>query len=127
MNRWHIDPSYFPVSLILKNQKPLFLLLWNQELIATLLDKLLGKLLWITRTNWSSTQTVWSLLEGTILIGWYRNGNRKNHPPTCKLRAGGFALCDRKSYECLSASFPAFYLVVSRKKRNFAAKLDVEL
>ena len=60
--------------------------------------------------------------------GWrYRNGNRKNHPPTCKLRAGGFALCDRKSYECLSASFPAFYLVVSRKKRNFAAKLDVEL
>ena len=69
----------------------------------------------------------WCLLEGTILIGWYRNGNRKNHPPTCKLRAGGFALCDRKSYECLSASFPAFYLVVSGKKRNFAAKLDVEL
>ena len=50
-----------------------------------------------------------------------------NIPPTCKQRAGGFALCDRKSYECLSASFPAFYLVVSRKKRNFAAKLDVEL
>ena len=25
----------------------------------------------------------------------YRNGIRKNHPPTCKLRAGGFALCDR--------------------------------
>ena len=69
----------------------------------------------------------WCLLEGTILIGWYRNGNRKNHPPTCKLRVGGFALCDRKSYECLSASFPAFYLVVSGKKRNFAAKLDVEL
>ena len=57
----------------------------------------------------------------------YRNGIRKNHPPTCKLRAGGFVLCDRKSYECLSASFPAFYLVVSGKKRNFAAKLDVEL
>ena len=62
----------------------------------------------------------WCLLEGTILIGWYRNGNRKNHPPTCKLRAGGFALCDRKSYECLSASFPAFYLVVSRKTREEA-------
>ena len=60
--------------------------------------------------------------------GWrYRNGNRKNHPPTCKLRTGGFALCDRKSYECLSASFPAFYLVVSGKKRHFAAKLDIEL
>ena len=29
--------------------------------------------------------------------------------------------------ECLSASFPAFYLVVSGKKRNFAVKLDVEL
>ena len=29
--------------------------------------------------------------------------------------------------ECLSASFPTFYLVVSGKKRNFAAKLDVEL
>ena len=70
MNRWRIDPFYFPESLILKNQKTLFLLLWNQELIATLLYKLLGKLLWITRTNWSSTQTVWSLLEGTILIGW---------------------------------------------------------
>ena len=70
MNRWRIDPFYFPGSLILKNQKPLFLLLWNQELIATLLDKLLGKLLWITRTNWSSTQTIWSHLEGTILIGW---------------------------------------------------------
>ena len=69
----------------------------------------------------------WCLLEGTILIGWYRNGSRKNHPPTCKQRAGGFALCDRKSYECLSASFPAFYLVVSGKKRNFAAKLDVDL
>ena len=40
---------------------------------------------------------------------------------------GGFALCDREIYECLSASFPAFYLVVSGKKRNFAAKLDVEL
>ena len=38
-----------------------------------------------------------------------------------------FALCDREIYECLSASFPAFYLVVSGKKRNFAAKLDVEL
>ena len=24
----------------------------------------------------------WCLLEGTILIGWYRNGNRKNHPPS---------------------------------------------
>ena len=34
---------------------------------------------------------------------------------------------DRLIYECLSASFPSFYLVVSGKKRNFAAKLDVEL
>ena len=33
----------------------------------------------------------------------------------------------RLIYECLSASFPSFYLVVSGKKRNFAAKLDVEL
>ena len=29
-------------------------------------------------------------------------------------------------YECLSGCFSTFYLVVSRKKRNFAAKLDVE-
>ena len=29
--------------------------------------------------------------------------------------------------ECLSGSFPTFYLVVSGKKRNFAVKLDVEL
>ena len=29
--------------------------------------------------------------------------------------------------ECLSGSFPTFYLVVSEKKRNFAVKLDVEL
>ena len=34
---------------------------------------------------------------------------------------------DGEIYECLSASFPAFYLVVSGKKRNFAAKLYVEL
>ena len=34
---------------------------------------------------------------------------------------------DREIYECLSASFPAFYLVVSGKKRHFAAKLDIEL
>ena len=34
---------------------------------------------------------------------------------------------DRLIYECLSASFPSFYLVVSVKKLNFAAKLDVEL
>ena len=33
----------------------------------------------------------------------------------------------RLIYECLSASFPSFYLVVSGKKRNFAVKLDVEL
>jgi hypothetical protein len=39
----------------------------------------------------------------------------------------GFCLCDREIYECLSGSFPTFYLVVSGKKRNFAAKLDVEL
>ena len=73
MNRWRIDPFYFPGSLILKNQKTLFLLLRNQELIATLLDKLLGKLLWITRTGWTSSQTVWGLLEITILIGWLDN------------------------------------------------------
>ena len=30
-------------------------------------------------------------------------------------------------YECLSGCFSTFYLVVSGKKRNFAAKLDVEL
>ena len=30
-------------------------------------------------------------------------------------------------HECLSGCFSTFYLVVSRKKRNFAAKLDVEL
>ena len=52
----------------------------------------------------------------------------KQKSPACFLKpAGGFALCDREIYECLSASFPAFYLVVSGKKRNFAAKLDVEL
>ena len=34
---------------------------------------------------------------------------------------------DGEIYECLSASFPAFYLVVSGKKRNFAVKLYVEL
>ncbi|WP_194268257.1 hypothetical protein [Segatella copri] len=39
----------------------------------------------------------------------------------------GICLCDREIYECLSGSFPTFYLVVSGKKRNFAAKLDVEL
>jgi len=39
----------------------------------------------------------------------------------------GFCLCDREIYECLSASFPTFYLVVSGKKRNFAVKQNVEL
>ena len=39
----------------------------------------------------------------------------------------GICLCDREIYECLSGSFPTFYLVVSGKKRNFAAKPDVEL
>ena len=52
----------------------------------------------------------------------------KRNPPSYFLkRDGGFALCDREIYECLSGSFPTFYLVVSGKKRNFAAKLDVEL
>ena len=52
----------------------------------------------------------------------------KQKSPILLSQAGwGFALCDREIYECLSASFPAFYLVVSGKKRNFEAKLDVEL
>ena len=38
-----------------------------------------------------------------------------------------FALYDREIYECLSGSFPTFYLVVSGKKRNFAVKQIVEL
>ena len=39
----------------------------------------------------------------------------------------GVCLCNREIYECLSGSFPTFYLVVSGKKRNFAVKLNVEL
>ena len=38
-----------------------------------------------------------------------------------------FALYDREIYECLSGSFPTFYLVVLGKKRNFAVKQIVEL
>jgi hypothetical protein len=47
--------------------------------------------------------------------------------PILQTAGWGFALCDREIYKCLSASFPAFYLVVSGKKRHFAAKLDIEL
>ena len=39
----------------------------------------------------------------------------------------GGCLCNREIYECLSGSFPTFYLVVSGKKRNFAVKLNIEL
>ena len=46
-------------------------------------------------------------------------------PANCGL--GDLLMCDREIYECLSGSFPSFYLVVSGKKRNFAVKLDVEL
>ena len=51
----------------------LLLLLRYQALVATLLDKLLGILLRITRTGWTSTQTIRGLLEITILIGWLDN------------------------------------------------------
>ena len=33
-------------------------------------------------------------------------------------------VCYWEIYECLSGSFPTFYLVVSGKKRNFAVKLN---
>ena len=52
----------------------------------------------------------------------------KQKSPILLSQAGwGFCLCDREIYECLSGSFPTFYLVVSGKKRNFAVKLNVEL
>ena len=67
----------------------------------------------------------WCLLEGTILIGWYRNGNRKNHPPTCKLRAGGFVLCDRKSYKTREEAIAVLRDMVKRKK-EMEAKAQIE-
>ena len=51
----------------------------------------------------------------------------KRNPPSYFLKPDGVCLCNREIYECLSGSFPTFYLVVSGKKRNFAVKLDVEL
>ena len=50
-----------------------------------------------------------------------------NNPLCLTFDTPSFALYDREIYECLSGSFPTFYLVVSGKKRNFAVKQIVEL
>ena len=72
------------------------------------------------------------VISMSLLASLVQNQNNKskinrNSPSYFLKRDGGFALCDREIYECLSGSFPSFYLVVSGKKRNFAVKLDVEL
>ena len=48
------------------------------------------------------------------------------NPPSRFLKpdGGGAYVIEREIYECLSGSFPTFYLGVSGKKRNFAVKLN---